>query len=118
VASFHLYAEAEMSYFENKDLSIEDFVAEVVKISRSDNKVVWCGELGMPGSDEAAREMFIRMMRSVVQNEIALSAIWNFKPTGTFQADWDISPSNERAYMLDVVKVLNKGFSRGLETAE
>ena len=72
----------------------------------------------MPGSDEAAREMFIRMMRSVVQNEIALSAIWNFKPTGTFQADWDISPSNERAYMLDVVKVLNKGFSRGLETAE
>jgi len=118
VASFHLYAEAEMSYFENKDLSIEDFVAEVVKISRSDNKVIWCGELGMPGSDEAAREMFIRMMRSVVQNEIALSAIWNFKPTGTFQADWDISPSNERAYMLDVVKVLNKGFSRGLETAE
>ena len=118
VASFHLYAEAEMSYFENKDLPIEDFVAEVVKISRSDNKVIWCGELGMPGSDDAAREMFIRMMRSVVQNEIALSAIWNFKPTGTFQADWDISPSNERAYMLDVVKVLNKGFSRGLETAE
>jgi len=116
--SFHLYAEADMCYFENKDLSIEDFVAEVVKISRSDNKVIWCGELGMPGSDEAAREMFIRMMRSVVQNEIALSAIWNFKPTGTFQADWDISPSNERAYMLDVVKVLNKGFSRGLETAE
>ena len=118
VASFHLYAEAEMSYFENKDLPIEDFVTEVVGISRSDNKVIWCGELGMPGSDEAAREMFIRMMRSVVQNEIALSAIWNFKPTGTFQADWDISPTNERAYMLDVVKVLNKGFSRGLEAAE
>ena len=118
VASFHLYAEAEMSYFENKDLPIEDFVTEVVGISRSDNKVIWCGELGMPGSDDASRDMFIRMLRSVIQNEIALSAIWNFKPQGTFQADWDISPTNERAYMLDVVKVLNKGFSRGLGTAE
>ena len=118
VASFHLYAEAEMSYFKKKDLSIEEFTKEVVEISRSDNKVVWCGELGMPGSDEAARELFIRMMRSVIQNKIALSAIWNFKPTGKFQADWDISPTNERAYMLDVVKVLNKGFSLGLETAE
>jgi hypothetical protein len=46
--------------------------------------------------------MFIWVMRSVVQNEIALSAIWNFKPTGTFQADWDISPTNERASMLDL----------------
>ena len=118
VASFHLYAEAEMSYFENKDLPIEDFVTEVVGISRSDNKVIWCGELGMPGSDDASRDMFIRMLRSVIQNEIALSAIWNFKPQGTFQSDWDISPTNERAYMLDVVKVLNKGFSRGLGTAE
>ena len=72
----------------------------------------------MPGSDEAASQMFSRMMHAVEQNEIEISAIWNFKPQGKFQADWDISPSNERAYMLDVVKVLNKGFSRGLETAE
>ena len=72
----------------------------------------------MPGTDEAARDMFFRMMHAVEENEIEISAIWNFKPQGTFQADWDISPTNERAYMLDVVKVLNKGFSRGLGTAE
>ena len=118
VASFHLYAEADKSYFKDENLPLEDFVTEVVGISRSDNKVIWCGELGMPGSDDASRDMFIRMLRSVIQNEIALSAIWNFKPQGTFQSDWDISPTNERAYMLDVVKVLNKGFSRGLGTAE
>ena len=118
VASFHLYAEAEMSYFENKDLPIEDFVTEVVGISRSDNKVIWCGELGMPGSDEAARKMFFRMMHAVEQNEIEISAIWNFKPQGRFQPDWDILPTNERAYMLDAVKELNGRFSRGLGDAE
>ena len=113
VASFHLYAEAEMSYFENKDLPIEAFTKEVVGISRSDNKVIWCGELGMPGTDEASRTMFSRMMNSIEENEIAISAIWNFKPQGKFQADWDISPTNERAYMLDAVKALNERFAIG-----
>ena len=113
VASFHLYAQAEQGYFKNKDLPIEDFVTEVVGISRSDNKIIWCGELGMPGADEASSEMFSRMMHAVEQNEIALSAIWNFKPTGSFQADWDVSPTNERAYMLDAVKALNERFAIG-----
>ena len=118
VASFHLYAEADKSYFKDENLPLEDFVTEVVGISRSDNKVIWCGELGMPGTDEAARDMFFRMMHAVEENEIEISAIWNFKPQGTFQADWDISPTNERAYMLDAVKELNGRFSRGLGDAE
>jgi len=113
VASFHLYAEAEKSYFKNKDLPIEAFVQEVVGISRADNKIIWCGELGMPGADEASRKMFFRMINAVEQNEIAISAIWNFKPTGSFQADWDVSPTNERAYMLDAVKELNERFAIG-----
>ena len=113
VASFHLYAEADKSYFKDENLPLEDFVTEVVGISRSDNKVIWNGELGMPGTDEAARDMFFRMMHAVEENEIEISAIWNFKPQGTFQADWDISPTNERAYMLDAVKDLNERFAIG-----
>jgi len=113
VASFHLYAEAEKSYFKKKDLPMEDFVTEAVGISRSDNKVIWCGELGMPGTDKASREMFFRMMHAVEKNTIEISAIWNFKPTGSFQSDWDISPTNERAYMLDAVKALNERFAIG-----
>ena len=34
VATFHLYAEAEKSYFKNKDLPFEAFVQEVVGIGR------------------------------------------------------------------------------------
>ena len=118
VASIHLYEEHNKMFFKKSDLSIEAFLQELVGISRADNKIIWCGELGMPGVDEAASDMFFRMMHAVEENEIAISAIWNFKPQGTFQADWDISPTNERAYMLDAVKELNGRFSRGLGNAE
>jgi len=64
-------------------------------------------------SDDQAWTDYGFMMHAVEQNEIAISAIWNFKPTGSFQADWDISPSNERAYMLDAVKALNERFAIG-----
>lgn len=113
VASFHLYKEADKGYFKKKDLPIEDLVKEVVGICRKDRKVIWCGELGMPGSDDEARTMFYRMMNSVEENGIAISAIWNFKPNGSFQSDWDISPTNERAYMLDAVRKLNERFAIG-----
>lgn len=114
VASFHLYAETEKGYFKQKDFPIEAFVQEVVGICRDDNKIIWCGELGMPGADEAAEKMFFRMLNAIEDNQIDLSAIWSFKPTGTAQPDWDISPSNERAYMLNAVKSLNERFARGL----
>jgi hypothetical protein len=113
VASFHLYAEAEKGYFKKKDLPIEGFVNEVVGICREAEKVIWCGELGMPGADEAAREMFYRMMRAIEDNQIDISAIWNFTPKKAFQGDWDITPTNERAYMLDTVKELNERFAIG-----
>jgi len=113
VVSFHLYAEADYGYFEDKDLPIEAFVRQVVEICREDGKLIWCGELGMPGTDAEAREMFFRMMDSVEANRIDISAIWNFMPEGQAQPDWDISPGNERAYMLEAVKELNERFAIG-----
>jgi len=115
VVSFHLYAEAEKKYFEQKNLTLEEFVKEAVAICRNGRKPIWCGELGMPGTDEASRDMFFRMVHAIEENEIELSAIWNFNPnSAAFQADWDICPSNERAYMLDAVKELNLRFAIGI----
>lgn len=113
IASFHLYAEAHNGYFKKKDLPIEAFVETVVGICREDKKIIWCGELGMPGADEPARKMFFRMIHSIEENKIDLSAIWSFKPTGKAQPDWDISPTNERSYMLNAVKELNERFAIG-----
>ena len=113
VASFHLYAEAEKGYFKKKDLPIETVVSVIAQDCKKNKKIVWCGELGMPNNTKTEKEMFFRMINAVEESNIELSAIWNFKPTGKFQKDWDISPTNERSYMLDAVKAYNIKNAKG-----
>ena len=92
---------------------MESLVRAVSETCRTSKKPIWCGELGMPGTDEKARTLFFRMMKSVEDNEIPISAIWNFVPVGKYQPDWDILPQGERNYMLDAVKELNERFAIG-----
>ena len=114
VVSFHLYEQADIDYFKDK-VSLEQVVSTITQICRNNKKVIWCGELGMPGKDEKARELFFRMMKTVENNNIELSAIWNFILTGRYQPDWDILPQGKRTYMLDAVKELNERFSLGVK---
>lgn len=112
VVSFHLYAEHDQCFsFDGIKPSIEEVAAIAVANARRRGKPVWCGELGTPGVDDSSREMFMRMMKVIEQNEIPLSAIWNFQPTGTFQPEWDILPQGERTSMLEAVKEFNKRFA-------
>lgn len=113
VTSFHLYEEADGSYFNGEKPPLGDVVAAAVDVSRKNNRIVWCGELGMPGTDDHARDVFFRMMQAVEENGIALSAIWNFIPSGRYQPDWDILPDNDRTCMLDAVRKLNERFAIG-----
>ncbi|MGE4489926.1 MAG: cellulase family glycosylhydrolase, partial [Kiritimatiellales bacterium] len=115
MVSFHLYEEADGKYFKGENLPLEKFVQTVVKTCRKEKKPVWCGELGMPGTDEKSRTMFFRMMKAVEENQVDLSAVWNFIPEGRYQPDWDITPDNKRSYMLDAVKELNRRFAVGVE---
>lgn len=111
--SFHMYAEMDGKYFEGENVPLERLVRDIVVFCRQEKKAIWCGELGMPGTDESAQDLFWRMMRIVEEYEIELSAIWNFIPDGVYQSDWDITPKNDRAYMLDAVKTLNERFAIG-----
>ena len=111
--SFHLYAEADGKYFEGENLPLEQFVLAVAETCRSQGKAIWCGELGMPGTDGKSKEVFNRMIKSVEDNQIDLSAVWNFIPSGRYQADWDIFPEGERNYMLEAIKELNERFAKG-----
>ena len=114
VVSFHLYEEGDGKYFKGEDVSMEALVRTISGACRESKKPIWCGELGMPGTDEKAQALFFRMMKSVEDNEIPISAIWNFVPVGKYQPDWDILPQGERSYMLDAVKKLNERFGRGI----
>jgi len=116
--SFHMYAEMDGKYFKDENVPLERLVGDIVEFCRKEKKAIWCGELGMPGTDESAQKLFWRMMRIIEENEIELSAIWNFIPSGRYQPDWDITPNNERSYMLKAVRELNERFGRGLGNIE
>lgn len=113
VVSFHLYEEADGNYFKAENVSLEELARTVSGACRISGKPIWCGELGMPGTDEKARDLFFRMMKSVEDNKIPISAIWNFVPVGKYQSDWDILPRGDRGYMLDAVRDLNERFAIG-----
>jgi len=112
VVSFHMYAlHDQCASFDGRKLSLEEFVGVAVENARKRGKPVWCGELGMPDTGGKSKEMFVRMMKVVEENEIPISAIWNFLPAGKFQPEWDILPQGERSSMLEAVKEFNKRFA-------
>ncbi len=113
VVSFHLYAEADGEYFKGEKPSLEEFTRIISEFCREQGKAIWCGELGMPGYDSESRDLFFRMMNTVEENKMDLSAIWNFIPHGTYQTEWDITPDNERSFMLDAVVEMNERFAIG-----
>jgi hypothetical protein len=114
VVSFHLYAEADKKYFKGENVSLEEVVQTIARSCEIQKKPIWCGELGMPGTDEEAMIMHSRMMQSIEFNNIAISAIWNFVPEGSYQKEWDIMPYGERLTMLEDVQALNERWALGL----
>lgn len=114
VVSYHLYKEADKKYFKGENISLEDLVETIAKECQKRGKPVWCGELGMPDDDAECRQYFYRMMHSIELNDTAISAIWNFVPSGTYQKDWDITPYGDRLYMLEEVRALNERWAMGL----
>jgi endo-1,4-beta-mannosidase len=114
VASFHLYKEADEKYFKGENVSLEAVVETIANACRQQGQPVWCGELGMPADDGESRDYFYRMMHSMEINTIAISAIWNFVPEGSYQKDWDILPYGDRLFMLEEVRALNERWALGL----
>jgi len=71
--------------------------------------VVWCGEFGAAASGPQERVMVERMLHGLKENGVELSALWNFSPPGkTFQKTHDITPSNDRAWMLVEIQKFNQ----------
>jgi lysophospholipase L1-like esterase len=106
--SIHLYPEHDKRYFQGEKVSIEEVVSAAVRNARKRNKPVWCGEFGAAACGDGERQMALRMFRIIRENQIELSALWNFVPNGEFQRDADVSPSNDRAWMLSEIKEFNQ----------
>jgi hypothetical protein len=122
MVTFHLYPHMDASYFKDPGqpmktaagVPLEEIIAFAVGEARKRRKPVWCGELGDAGNGPEARAMIERMIRIVLENGIELSAPWNFVPAGVFQggdAEHDISPENERAFVLEAIREANRAMA-------
>lgn len=112
MVSFHLYPEHDKRFLAGEKLPIEDLVSVAVQNARERNKPVWCGEFGGAACGDGEREMVQRMFGVIRDNKIELSALWNFVPNGEFQRNADVTPSNDRAWMLSMIDEFNQSLSR------
>ncbi len=103
----HLYEEHRRTYFQ-KNLSLKDFLAFTANAAKSAEKPLFIGEFGASEKSKllSARTLFDEMIEAIVANRIQLSAAWvyDFSPQ---DGEWNITPDNNRAYMLAEIKKAN-----------
>lgn len=108
-ASIHFYPEQDGKYFKHEKVSMEELLKVVVQEAHRHGRVVWCGEFGAVASGPQERQMVERMLHTLKENGVELSALWNFNlPGKTFQKGIDVTPSNERAWMLAEIQKFNQ----------
>lgn len=109
VASIHLYPEEDGKFFKDQKVSLEELLKTVVQEAHRHGRVVWCGEFGAASSGPQERQMVERILHALKDTGVELSALWNFNlPGKTFQKGIDVTPDNERAWMLFEIQKFNE----------
>lgn len=113
--SVHLYPMHDNSYFEDK-VKIEDVIKHCNKIANIEGKPLFIGEFGAPiqMGKEKEKEFFFRVVNSIRENSIPLSALWVYDFDHQ-NADWNVTHENQRSYMLDAIKQLNADLNSNIK---
>lgn len=83
----------------------------MMEISRRAKKPLFVGEFGPSGKEktlEEERRQFEFLLNLIVENDVPLSALWNFDHEHVDQGKWNITEDNHRAYMLDALQEANR----------
>jgi len=94
-----------------KDLSAEQQVSLLTAIAQRAGKPLWIGEFGQNGKEKTwdeERRQFEFILNLMLENDVPLSALWNFDFEHGDQTHWNITATNHRAYMLDVLQAANR----------
>lgn len=94
-----------------------ELVAQCAEAAKSAQKALFIGEFGAPGSDAEAREQFAAIIGAILENSVALAAVWNFdwRLGGGTQDEWTITETNERSFILDAIERANAELSQKLK---
>jgi len=94
-----------------KDLPPDEQIPFMMEISRRADKPLWIGEFGPSGKEKSRdeeRRQFEFLLNLMMENNVPLSALWNFDFEHENQEHWNITADNHRAYMLDALQKANQ----------
>ncbi|MFA6185759.1 MAG: cellulase family glycosylhydrolase [Phycisphaerae bacterium] len=105
--SIHIYPDCDKQYFSDNAV-IEELIEFSSKTAKKLAKPLFIGEFGSPvmKDKQKSRELFERIIKSIENNEVPLSALWVFNFPDQ-DGQWNVTHTNERNYMLDKIADLN-----------
>jgi len=120
MVSIHIYPEevAHQRFTSGYHSSYSELIALAMEASRQEGKALFMGEYGANdfthGGAERAAQANQEMLDALVENDVALSAIWVYDmPVSDDPASlgWNIKPPNRRMYLLDAIREANEAIS-------
>jgi len=85
--------------------------AAAMAVSRKLNKPLFVGEFGSQGETPGQAAKCRRLLKSIVDHEIPLAALWVFDLKS--QIDFSVTADNSRSWQLDLISEVNKELSQG-----
>jgi hypothetical protein len=106
--SVHIYPSHDKTYFPEK-VGLLELIGICNEEAKKAGKVLFVGEFGAsdPLDRKKEREEFVIFIDAIIKYKIPLSAVWVFDFPQQ-NADWNITPCNDRVYMLNLVREANK----------
>jgi len=120
MVSIHIYPEevTHQRFTSGYHSSYSELIALAMEASRQEGKALFMGEYGANdfthGGAERAAQANQEMLDALVENDVALSAIWVYDmPVSDDPASlgWNIKPPNRRMYLLDAIREANEAIS-------
>ncbi len=106
--TIHLYPKENSSRFtDSPDTSIKDIIRISMDYAEENKKPLFIGEFGAPltlGAEEES--VFMEIMEGIEMYKVPLSCVWVFDLPQQ-NADWNITTTNSRQYMLEEIRKLN-----------
>lgn len=79
---------------------------QAAEIARKLGKPLFVGEFGSAGAKEKSQAEFQKFLDAIEESQTPLAAVWVFDYKAQ-DADWNITPTNDRAYQLQAIIAAN-----------
>lgn len=82
-------------------------------VARKMNKPLFVGEFGVAGPrTEASESEFRKQLVILQEQQVVLSALWEFDVKSIPRPEWLVSPTNDKTYMIEAIEAINREWAK------